>query len=250
MKTLFVFWHGLGDNVLATPVIKKYKESTGNHIGWCMLRRFLGSKFFDDFPYVDDVYGISDVWNDFKSFNQGVGAVKQEAEKIKKEHGYDKIVIVSHKSSNKHKIYRTADEMGVELQEHEIKTFYSYDPNKIKEHYNHIDIPNEYVFFHGKTGLAIKDLPVEYVKKYMKNNNIDLPIVSPDFSWDVRSIPIAFGVDVMRKAKHIVVADSVFYHFAHAYDMNIDLAYFKKGKGVWDKVHPLHSNKEKIIYSL
>ena len=29
-KTLFLFWHGLGDNILATPAIKKYKKYTDN----------------------------------------------------------------------------------------------------------------------------------------------------------------------------------------------------------------------------
>ena len=45
-KTLFLFWHGLGDNILATPAIKKYKESTGNYIGWMMLDRFKTCKAF------------------------------------------------------------------------------------------------------------------------------------------------------------------------------------------------------------
>jgi ADP-heptose:LPS heptosyltransferase len=71
-KVLFVFWHGLGDNILATPAIKKYKLMTGNYIGWAMLRRFKKAKLFEENPYIDQLHWISDAWNDFKNYKNGL----------------------------------------------------------------------------------------------------------------------------------------------------------------------------------
>jgi hypothetical protein len=47
VKTLIVFWHGLGDNILATPAIKKFKETTGDYIGWMMKEHLLPSRGCD-----------------------------------------------------------------------------------------------------------------------------------------------------------------------------------------------------------
>lgn len=249
-RVLFVFWHGLGDNILATPAIKKYKLTTGNYIGWAMLRRFKKAALFEKNPYIDQLHWISDAWNDFKSYKYGCKQVIKEGKAIKKTFGYDEMRVIDHKSSSKHKIFRTADEMGITLEKDEVHTEVYYDPEELKPYYEKVDLPQEYVFFHGKTGVPSKDLPLELAKRWLKQHGINLPIISPDFTWDYREFPIAFAMDVMRKAKYIVVADSVMYHAAHAMDLYVDLAYFARGEEAWRVVHPLHSNKENVVYSL
>ena len=47
-----------------------------------------------------------------------------------------------------------------------------------------------------------------------------------------------------------MVADSVMYHAAHAMDLYIDAVYFERGEEAWQAVHPLHSTKENVIFSL
>ena len=139
--------------------------------------------------------------------------------------------------------------MGVELKEGERHTDYFYDEARIQGYYKNIQIPKEYVFFHGRAGVPKKRLTLERAHRYLEERGIDRPIVSPDFTWDHTKVPIAFAVDVMRKAKHSIVADSVMYHIAHAYDLNIDLAYFARGKDIWRQVHPLESKgTERVIY--
>ena len=105
-------------------------------------------------------------------------------------------------------------------------------------------------FFHGKTGVPVKDLHIEKAKQWLKANNIDLPLCSPDFTWHIQYFPISFAMDVMRKAAYIIVADSVMYHAAHAMDLHIDLAYFARGNKVWKAVHPLHTNLENVVYHI
>jgi hypothetical protein len=176
--------------------------------------------------------------------------VVKEGKAIKKAFEYDEMCVIDHKSSSEHKIFRTANEMGITLEEDELHTEVYYNPEALKPYYAKVDLPSEYVFFHGKTGAPSKDLPIEAAKRWLTRNNIDLPIVSPDFTWDYRDFPIAFAIDVMRNAKCIVVADSVMYHAAHALDLNVDFAYFARGEEAWLVVHPLHSNKETILFTL
>lgn len=246
MKTLFLFWHGIGDNILATPAIKAYKKQTGDTIGWMMMRRFKSADLFKDNPYIDNIHWCSDAWNDFgnQNISKGSKMVKLEAEKIKKEFGYDKIIVIDHKSGSEHKIYRTAKEMGIEVEDTTTEVYYK---NKTIP----FELPNEYVFFSGLTGVPSKNLPIEYIKKYMIDNNIGhLPIVSPDFTWNIKNHPISVSCEIMKKAKHIFVADSASYHAAHALNLNIDIAYFQRGESIWSIVHPLHSGSEKVIYHL
>jgi hypothetical protein len=251
MKVLFVYWHGLGDNILATPAIKKYKQTTGNYVGWMMMERVKSAELFVCNPYIDELAWCSDAWHvaGHDKLKAGSKVVIEEAKKYAKENNYDQIIIIDHKKKT-HKIHRTAEEMGVALDDSEIKTEFYYKREDIQKYYGLYNIPDQYVFFNGKAGLSSKDLPLDYVKKYMKNKNIDLPIISSDFTWDIKNVPIAFAADVMKNAKHRFLVDSVMYHIAHAMDLNVDLAYFKRGKRVWDVVKPLHSTKENIIYSL
>jgi hypothetical protein len=106
-------------------------------------------------------------------------------------------------------------------------------------------IEEPYVFFNGKTGVPSKDMSVEMLDKF---NGEGLKVVSPDWSWNYKETPIALAADLMKRAKYRVLADSALYHIAHAMDLRVDLAYFGRGKEVWDRVHPLHSNNEKVIY--
>ncbi len=248
-KVLFLFWHGLGDNILATPVIRQYKQTTGNFVGWAMPRKFRSAALFESNPYIDQLHWTSDAWHDFKNYSQGCKRVTKEGKAIKKEFGYDEICVIDHKSSSKHKIYRTADEMGIDLND-DLHTEVYYDPAQMKPLYKSISLPEKYVFFHGKTADPLKDFPLEKAKEWLKQKGIDLPVVSPDFSWNYKEYPIAFAMDVMKKAEHIVVADSVMYHAAHAMDLYIDAVYFERGEKAWQAVHPLHSTKENVIFSL
>lgn len=249
-KTLILFWHGLGDNILATPAIKSFKEVTGDFVGWAMLRRFRKSRLMDFCPYIDRLHWVSDAWNDHGDYANGKRAVRQEAESICKDSGYHRLIVVDHQSSNRHKILRTADELGVSLDEKRINTQVWFPSDLAKKRVSELNLPARFAFFHGKTGVPEKDLPLAEVKTWISRKGIELPLISPDFSWDITSEPIFVSFEVMRSAAIICVADSVMYHAAHAMQLNVDFAYFQKGKAVWNVVRPLHKAKEMVAFSL
>lgn len=254
-KVLFVFWHGIGDNILATPAIKKYKSTTNNYVGWMMMDKLRPAELFKSYPYIDKVHWCSDAWHCVEPENVRAGSVvvRQEAEAVAEEENYDEVVVVTHwDKTHYHKIHRTAAEMGTVVDDSEIHTEFDYSPDDIQHYYDQLNLPDEFVFFNGMTGSASgdKDWPLEWIQDYMARNKIDLPIVSPDFSWSTNEIPIRFAADVMKKAKYRFLVDSGLYHIAHAMELPIDLAYFKRGKPVWDQVKPLHHSVENIIFEL
>jgi hypothetical protein len=253
VKTLILYWHGLGDNILATPAIKKFKTTTGDYVGWMMMERLLPAKLMDSNPYIDQIHGCSDAWHCAGSENIVAGSqvVREEAKKVAEKYEYDRIIEINHNNLSQHKIITTATDLGVVLGPQELKTELYKSPVDLTPYYEKIKLPDEYVFFNGIAGLKTKTLPLEYAKKWLDAKGITLPIVSPDFTWDVETTPIHFAIEVMRGATHRILADSVMYHAAHAGNMHVDLAYFQRGLRIWEEVKPLHvDDRNSIVTSL
>ena len=219
-KVLFLFWHGLGDHVLATPAIKAYrKKHPDHHIGFTILERFKSAQYHN--PNVDQWHYIPDAWNDFGTPQKGFDAVERIARMIKADEGYHEFVIVNHKSSGKHKIHRTADEMGVIVEDVKTEFYFPYEPQEKME--------ND--FFHGKTGVPNKDL------------DIDLWVFNPDKSVNANpNMPLWYWAEYLPHSFRIVVADSVYFHIACALGRVPDIAYFARGTEVFNVVKPLHLN--------
>jgi len=233
MKTLFLFWHGLGDNILATPAIKAYKEANPEHyIGWAMLRRFKSAQLYN--PYIDEYHWVSDAWNDFNNYKIGAEIVAAEAEAIKNM-GYDKLIVIDHKSSNKHKIYRTADEMGVTVTDPKTGFYFQF-PRAMPQW--------DYDFFHGKTGVTAKDMVIGDVQRIY--GQIKHPLLNADVNK-----PLWYWAEFLGQAKKIYVVDSVYFHIACALGRVPDVSYFAKGKPVFDVVKPLHIDVSgSVVYQL
>ena len=248
-RTLFVFWHGLGDIILAEPAIRAYRRASGDYVGWAMLERLKGAGLHECNPHIDQLHWTADAWNDFPSYEVGQQKVMAQAQGIARAHGYDRTIVVDHRSSPCHKILRTAREMGVDLGG-DVATDVHYDRARATAELRSMSLPRRYVFFHGKTGVRQKDLPLDKVKEWLAHLRICLPIVSPDFTWDVSSHRISVAFEAMRRACHIIVADSVMYHAAHAMGLCVDLAYFARGRDVWEMVRPLHPCFENVVFRL
>lgn len=240
MKVLFLFWHGLGDNILATPAIRAYKKANPDHyIGWAMLKRFKSAQLYN--PYIDEYHFTNDAWNDFRNYDEGRASVISEAQLIVHKQGYDKLVIIDHKSSGKHKIHRTADEMGVTVTDTKTEFYFQYPQT-------HISAFNS-VFFHGRTGVKNKDLPLNHIIK--RREEIQLPVKSKDIINANLSKPLWYWAEWLFNASDIYVVDSVYFHIACALGIKPTLSYFARGKSTFDIVKPLHMDvSDTVIYEL
>ena len=236
MKVLFLFWHGLGDNILATPAIKAYKEQHPDHyIGWAMLRRFKSAQLWN--PYIDEYHWVSDAWNDFRSYEEGCKQVIIEAKQIERtDRSYDKLIVIDHKSSGKHKIYRNADEMGVTVEDLKTEFYFQYQTTS----FDWLDSD----FFHGQTGVKSKDMLHHDLERVYGR------IIVPMYNANINK-PLWYWAERLEVARKIYVADSVYFHIACALGRKPDVAYFARGKPVFDVVKPLHMDvSSSVIYEL
>jgi len=234
MKVLFLFWHGLGDNILATPAIKAYKQQHPDHyIGWAMLRRFQSAQLWN--PHIDEYHWVDDAWNDFEDYNEGCVKVAEEAINIANDNDYDDMIVIDHKSSGKHKIYRNADEMGVTVDDPQTEFYFQYP---------RADRGYGYSFWHGKTGVNTKDVSQFDIERIY--GKIEHPITNADINK-----PLWYYAECLAGADKIYTVDSVYFHIACALGRKPDVSYFARGKAIFDVVKPLHMDvSSSVIYAL
>lgn len=244
-KVLIVYPHGLGDCILATPAIREYKKQTGNWIGFATLERFRSAELFKNNPYVDEVIYTKDAWNDYGNFEKGAREVQEYCEQYAKDNKYDEVIYINH-SPNGSKIFDCCQSLGVFSEDY--KDFhtevYLTDEDREWAIMEQGIIELDFGFVHSKTGVPGKDLPVGYGAQWI-DGNYGCRVIEKD-----KVMPIGRGFALMKLAKAVCVTDSVYYHAAGAMDKDVDLAYFARGKSVYDRVKPLHEVKQNIVYEL
>ena len=117
-RRLLVFWHGIGDNIMATPALRALrKKYPYDHIGYMYLRRIHKDRLMEGTPYLDALYTCSDAWDDYANYETGVRAVIEEAKAVARQEGYDEVIPITMRacSLERHRIDRIAYELGVEL---------------------------------------------------------------------------------------------------------------------------------------
>ncbi|MDB9822552.1 glycosyltransferase [Deltaproteobacteria bacterium] len=117
-RRLLIFWHGIGDNIMATPALRAFREAhPDDFIGYMYLRRIHKDEMMKDCPYVDALYTCSDAWDDYPDYETGVKAVIEEGRQIALREGYDEIIPITLREMplTYHRIERIAHELGVPL---------------------------------------------------------------------------------------------------------------------------------------
>jgi hypothetical protein len=245
VNILIVYPHGLGDCILSTPVLRALKKR-GDRVGFATQERFRSAKLLDACPYVDDLFYTKDAWNDYPSFEVGCTAVKAACDDMARSSGYENVVMVSH-GKGVHKITSTAEALGVKVDDVRTGVFLTDEDMEIALQMT----PAEpYGFVQTNTGVPSKDLPPGWGRQWTKEvMGIDRTVeVGVDFGYD--EIPIGVQFLIMSGACSVCVPDSVFFHAACAMGKRVDLAYFARGKKIYDVVRPLHEAEYEVVWSL
>lgn len=248
MKILIIYPHGLGDCILATPMLRALKAQ-GNKICFAMLERFKSSKIFDKCPYIDSFVWTKDAWNDFPNNNVAYG--QEEIRKFcaiyAKENDIEKTVFLDH-SRNGNKIIDCLNAFNLP---HENFHTEIYIDDSDRELADKLCPKEEFGFIHGYSpSLPSKNFPEGWARENMnKNTGID-KFVEIGVEISPFEIPITTQFEIMRRATFVYLIDSVFYHAAGALDKKIDLAYFKRGESVYNRVKPLHPVEQSIYYRI
>jgi len=233
-KVLFLTGNGLGDSVMLTPSFAKYQKmhpDTEVHIA--TLKRFgqTSVELFQGLEYGFNVHPIlSDPWEiPFSAGLQRIAiegatfAKKLEAKTIlcNSPHGY--------KDWRMHKIYRFAEDMGIQLKGDEFKTELGLH---LPSFANAMSIGghNESIVIHispGNTGkILTKDMFLfvyNYCRdKYEKGQTIiELGSTSLEFSTKINIDDMNLTKALVASASEVIAIDSVVMHIAGAFNKKL-----------------------------
>lgn len=223
MRKLFLSFHGLGDNILLTPVLRKYKGLNPDvFVGLTHLRRLPVPELLRECPYVDEWLGISDAWNDYESFEIGYKAIVEEAKKYASVLKYDEIIPItmSPQLGIVHKIHRAAHELGITVEEYRTEIFPAVT-NKEKEMADEFlsVVEKPYIFLHLQTGNAPKNISGSTVEKFLSGVSPMQVIeygskIIPAHHLPIGNIPLE--MEILSRCSKVVCADSFIMHAAGA----------------------------------
>jgi ADP-heptose:LPS heptosyltransferase/2-polyprenyl-3-methyl-5-hydroxy-6-metoxy-1,4-benzoquinol methylase len=229
-RVLFVSWHGLGDNVMLTPALRKYREKYPNrHIAVAGLKRFGNTliQLLSGLPFVDEVIPcLPDAWNDFGDYPTGVQAVMTEAEKFAREHNFDEMVVLPtqlQEGYRLHKVFRFADEVGIALERlEELQTELNVDPVADHAARTFLDLlPRPILVLHATAGNQRKTLPLEAVhsllERYKNYTVLEFGRKSSACSIELKESNMELTKAIIRNADHILAIDSIVMHIAGAF---------------------------------
>jgi len=240
-KILIVYPHGLGDCVLLTPALRKYKQICPDvKISLASLERF-GSKVEEllEFTFIDEFLPILlDPWKDVKSYNEYLDNIKELEKSVKYKYlgKYDNIITLPLKRQpgfKMHKIFRAADELGIKFDKIEELatelTFRQDYAKKAMEYFSQYDKP--WLILHNKAGNPPKEFGSDIIEKMM--NEMFNQFTVFEFGRKSCSRSIELPEDDMRFSKALIAyadfvcaIDSVVMHIAGTFRKNL-LAMFK-----------------------
>ncbi len=222
MKTLIISWHGLGDNILLTPVLRRYKEVTNEEIYLAHLARLPVEDVLAECPDIRGFHTITDVWNDYPDVEVGRQAVWREARHIAKVHGYDNIreITMAPSLGIPHKMLRAAHELGIEIQDYQTKIWPKITDGVIAradEFFDRVDTPA--LFVAAKAGNPPKDIPLNLLVNLTKSSPPENMIEYDTRDLVANHLPIGdipLEMEILRRCTHCITADSFIMHAAAA----------------------------------
>ena len=229
-RILFVSWHGLGDNVMLTPALRKYKQQhPDSYVAVAGLERFGNTlvQLLSGLHFIDEVIPcLPDAWNDFPDYKTGVDAVVERAQAIGRERGFSKVVVLPtnrQEGYKLHKIFRFADEVGVQfncLEDLQTELTVTTEAEKrVEEHIK--DYSKPILVLHAKAGNHPKTLAVEDVEqiinRYQGYTIFEFGRRSTSRSIQVSENDMEFSKALIKRADMVIAIDSVVMHIAGAF---------------------------------
>jgi len=252
MRDLLILYpHGLGDCILLTPAIREFYKVTGNKVSIATLERFKSAKFFDNNPYVNQIFYTKDAWHDYPNSQIGFSSLYNQWRSFAKDNKFGGIVMPMH-SSPISKISLNFKYLGLVNPENEKADIYTTakDVKTAEDIVSNLTKGEPFGFVQTNTGVKQKDLPDGYGVSWLsKNKGLNSFIeVGKHFSPLDYNINVQF--EIMRRASAVCLPDSVFYHACHAIEKEVDFVYFGRGLTVYNRVKHSIASKENVVFEL
>ena len=223
MKTLLMSYHGLGDNILLTPVWREYKnQNPDTFVGLTYLRRIPVTDLMKLCPYIDEWFAISNPWGDYENFEEGYLSILDETTKYAEANKYDSIIPVttSPNIGPAHKIHRAALELSIEVTDYRTNMYPNITEDIRKQADKFLEkVTPPYVFVHLKTGNPPKDLNEDMVRPFLEKTS-PLQVIEygshelASYHLPIGSIPLE--MEILRRCSKVICADSFIMHAAGA----------------------------------
>lgn len=244
-RTLFGFWHGLGDNIMAIPALRQYRKSNPDtYIGWAVRRDIDASSLMELCPYIDEVVPFFDdpwILPTNNRYVQGMTfrfrqfLVRKMFMAFARKKGYDGALFITTKARESkrrlygsyryHKIFRIADEMGVEPEGLHTEVFIDKeDRKKAKRWLRNVARPR--VFVHREASIRRKEADDSLLQELLGDYK-DHTVVEVGSKGTVPGAhlldldDIRRNIAVLERCDAAICIDSANMHFAGA--LNIPL---------------------------
>ena len=248
---LVIYPHGLGDCVLLTPTLREYYKKTGEKLHIATLERFRSAQFFNNNPYVDQIFYTKDAWHDYPNSQTGFQSIYNDWKSFAKDKGYKGIVMPMH-SQPINKILLNYKFLGlVGQKDYQTEIYTTQEDEKVAQ-----DIIEAIVgtlpfgFVQTSTGVPSKDLPQGYGRQWLLENRGLEKIIEIGLEINPLEYNINVQFEILRRAAAVCIPDSVFYHACHAINKEVDFVYFGRGQAVYNRVCPLHEAIENVVFAL
>lgn len=235
-KALILYWHGLGDVILLTPILRHLSE-IGYEVHLMCRPEVVESNLLAKCPYTSLFIHVDNPWQSSLGFerqrNINIIAFERESR------GYDWFAHCLHEHIiHGCKIETNWSECGLisSNKNQQLEVFISPETEKEAMKYISDNYPDGYIFRH--TDIEFHSTHDWDSEEWIEDNLPDLPVVNTGFGGNYYCcVPdINFSFVMAREARHRVLSSSVFVHACDAMNATIDVInYGRPDHKVWPK---------------
>jgi len=232
-KALILYWHGLGDVIMLTPLMRQLYQD-GYSIDLMCRSAVQTSHLLDECPYINRQITIDNPWRSKLGFKEQAKANIEKFNKLKHDYDWSGKCLHARGTHTDCKIEMNFKECDIPIADKSVEVFIPKDIETqairmVKTYY-----PQGYIFRH--TGIEFHPKHNWDCTSWIKDNLSDLPVVNSGKGGGHAAMneDINFTFVVAREAIHRVLSSSVMVHACDAMGSIIDVInYGAPDRKVW-----------------
>lgn len=231
-KALIMYWHGLGDIIMLTPVLRDL-HSKGYQTDLMCRQMVIDSHLLDDCEYINDIIVIENPWRSKLGFDNQAKVNMKIFNNLKVDYDFSAPIIHSVNFDGMptgiDKVRRNIQEAKLNTKNEKLEVFIPKDVEKAALEYIKAKYPNGYIFKH--TMIEFHKFHNWNSDKWIKDNLPDLPVVDTGARGNYRmyNYNVNFAFVLAREATHRILSSSVFVHACDAMDVEVEVIHFGAG---------------------
>ena len=232
-KGLLLYWHGLGDVIMLTPVLRELSKK-GYAIDLMCRESVKTSHLLEKCPYVDKLIIVENPWRSSLGFAPQAQKNIQQLHKLGE--SYDWLGKAVHQGAMLDKVKRNFEETKLSSNDYSLEVYIPKDIEEKALKYIKENYPDGYIFNH--TIIEFHPAHSWDSTPWIKKNLPNLPIIDTGKggNYYMKFEDINFSFILAREAKHRVLSSSVFVHACDAMNVDVEVVnYGKVVRKVWPK---------------